>query len=349
MNLHPGFQTELLGARGLARHQRDCARQRPADRGPARRRLGNLWRRRRGGRDQHPSQGQHEGRFHRGRLSLVRRHRDVQLRSLSGGYGFDSAADAATSPLRRLFPRKRLARLAIANMPAEDNRLPLVVGTDFAGDASFNNRNTFGPFGQFDIQRPSNRTPSRTTTSSSNPAASPDAASTSAGEFAPATARRPCCGGALQHELRNSLISKKNRYNALALFNYELTDNLEAYFEGSYYKLGKRTHARCVGRSSARFRSASRATRITIRSVRPCATASRTRNACREPRSPLRARTSSWSVTASSMPATASSMLKRRAIASSPGFAAISARGTSIPASSIPRRIRSISSATASR
>ena len=42
-----------------------------------------------------------------------------------------------------------------------DNRLPLVEGTDFEGDASFNNRNTFGPFGQFDIQgsSPSSRTP----------------------------------------------------------------------------------------------------------------------------------------------------------------------------------------------
>ena len=41
------------------------------------------------------------------------------------------------------------------------NRLPLVEGTDFEGDTSSNNRNTFGPFGKFDIQVPNNATPIR--------------------------------------------------------------------------------------------------------------------------------------------------------------------------------------------
>ena len=34
----------------------------------------------------------------------------------------------------------------------------------------------------------------------------------------------------------NSLISRKNRYNAQALLSYDLTDHIEAYFEGSYYR-----------------------------------------------------------------------------------------------------------------
>ena len=34
----------------------------------------------------------------------------------------------------------------------------------------------------------------------------------------------------------NTLISRKKRYNAMALLSYDLTESLEAYFEGSYYR-----------------------------------------------------------------------------------------------------------------
>jgi outer membrane receptor protein involved in Fe transport len=119
----------------------------------------------------------------------------------------------------------------------DDDRRALLDGTDFAGDTQFNNRNTFGPFGQFDIQITNNNlTPIRDDDFFLQPATFTgcrmdfrNGICARNGETPPAEVRYNTIFG-------NTLISRKTRYNAMALLNYEFTDDLEAYVEASYYR-----------------------------------------------------------------------------------------------------------------
>ncbi|TNE63532.1 MAG: TonB-dependent receptor [Alphaproteobacteria bacterium] len=121
---------------------------------------------------------------------------------------------------------------------ADDNRLPLVVGTDFEEDSSFNNRNTFGPFGQFDIQgsSPSGKTP----IGDDDFYLQPDTFEGCDMDFGNGICARagttPTTAVRYNTIYGNSLISRKNRYNVSALMNYDLSDSVEAYFEGSFYR-----------------------------------------------------------------------------------------------------------------
>ena len=72
--------------------------------------------------------------------------------TLSGGFGFDFGGGRGNLTLYGSYFHESGLPVTGRDYARDDNRLPLVVGTDFEGDASFNNRNTFGPFGQFDIQ-----------------------------------------------------------------------------------------------------------------------------------------------------------------------------------------------------
>ncbi|HQS13398.1 MAG: TonB-dependent receptor [Sphingomonadales bacterium 35-56-22] len=118
----------------------------------------------------------------------------------------------------------------------DDDKLPLLVGTDFEGDASFNNRNTFGPFGQFDIQAPSTRTPIRDDDFYLQPSTFSGCDMDFGNGICANAGTTPTTAVRYNTIFGNTLISRKNRYNAMALLNYELTDSLEAYFEGSYYR-----------------------------------------------------------------------------------------------------------------
>jgi iron complex outermembrane receptor protein len=157
--------------------------------------------------------------------------------SISGGYGFDFGGGRGNLTLYGGYFYENGLPASKREYSRDDNKLPLLVGTDFANDASFNNRNTFGPFGQFDIQTsPNSRTPINDDDFYLQP-------STFTGcrmdfrngicarnDFTPTTAVR------YNTIFGNTLISKKKRYNAMALLNYELSDSIEAYFEGSYYR-----------------------------------------------------------------------------------------------------------------
>ncbi|WP_293845571.1 TonB-dependent receptor [Sphingopyxis sp.] len=125
---------------------------------------------------------------------------------------------------------------SLGGITRDDDRLPLVAGTDFEGDASFNNRNTFGPFGQFDIQAPSNRTPIADDDFYLQPSTFTGCRLQFGGGICARNGETPVAAVRYNTIFGNSLISKKDRYNALALLSYELTDNIEAYFEGSYYR-----------------------------------------------------------------------------------------------------------------
>ena len=157
-------------------------------------------------------------------------------RSLSGGYGFDFGGGRGNLSLYGGYFHENGLLARDREYAGEDNRLPLVEGTDFAGDASFNNRNTFGPFGQFDIQAPSNRTPIADDDFFLQPSTFTGCRLNFGGGICARDGITPVAEVRYNTNFGNSLISKKDRYNAMALFNYELTDKVEAYFEGSYYK-----------------------------------------------------------------------------------------------------------------
>ena len=155
---------------------------------------------------------------------------------LSGGLGFDFGGGRGNLTVYGGYFHENGMPASERAYSADDNRLPLVEGTDFEGDSSFNNRNTFGPFGQFDIQAPSSRTPIGDDDFFLQPG-------TFAGcdlDFGAGICARggttPVSAVRYNTVFGNSLISRKNRYNAMALLNYEMSGNVEAYFEGSYYR-----------------------------------------------------------------------------------------------------------------
>jgi iron complex outermembrane recepter protein len=156
--------------------------------------------------------------------------------SISGGLGFDFGGGRGNLTVYGGHFHENGLDASKRDYSRDDNKLPLVAGTDFEGDASFNNRNTFGPFGQFDIQAAANRTPINDDDFFLQPSTFTgcrmdfrNGICARNGETPPATVRYNTVFG-------NTLISRKNRYNAMALLNYELTDSLEAYLEASYYR-----------------------------------------------------------------------------------------------------------------
>lgn len=156
--------------------------------------------------------------------------------SFSGGYGFDFGGGRGNLTIYGgHFHENGLGAYA-RDYSRDDDRTALVAGTDFAGDASFNNRNTFGPFGQFDIQAPSNRTPINDDDFYLQPSTFTGCRLSFGNGICARNGETPTTAVRYNTIFGNTLISRKNRYNAMALLNYEFTDNLEAYFEGSYYR-----------------------------------------------------------------------------------------------------------------
>lgn len=154
---------------------------------------------------------------------------------ISGGYGFDFGGGRGNLTLFGGYYHENGLSNAARDYSADDNRLPLVEGTDFEGDASFNNRNTFGPFGQFFIEN-------RTYTPINNqqfylqPSTFPSCRLDLGNGLCARSGGTPTTAVRYNTIFGNSLISRKNRYNAMALLSYELSNNIEAYFEGSYYR-----------------------------------------------------------------------------------------------------------------
>ncbi|WP_293703121.1 MULTISPECIES: TonB-dependent receptor domain-containing protein [unclassified Sphingopyxis] len=156
--------------------------------------------------------------------------------TLTGGYGFDFGGGRGNVTVYGSYFHENGLPVTGRDYARDDNRLPLVEGTDFEGDASFNNRNTFGPFGQFDIQAPSNRTPIADDDFYLQPSTFAGCRLQFGGGICARNGETPVAAVRYNTIFGNSLISKKDRYNALALLSYELTDDIEAYFEGSYYR-----------------------------------------------------------------------------------------------------------------
>ncbi len=157
--------------------------------------------------------------------------------SFSGGFGTDFAGGRGNVTLYGGYFHENGLPASARDYSRDDNRLPLVVGTPFENDASFNNRNTFGPFGQFDIQTsPNSRTPINDDDFFLQPSTFTGCRMDFRNGICARNGETPVTAVRYNTIFGNTLISRKNRYNAMALLSYELSDNVEAYFEGSYYR-----------------------------------------------------------------------------------------------------------------
>lgn len=157
--------------------------------------------------------------------------------SINGGLGFDFGGGRGNLTLYGGHLHENGLGSSGRDYSRDDDRTRLVAGTDFAGDASFNNRNTFGPFGQFDIQTsPNSRTPINDDDFYLQPSTFTGCRMDFRNGICARNGETPTTAVRYNTIFGNTLISRKNRYNAMALLNYELTDSIEAYFEGSYYR-----------------------------------------------------------------------------------------------------------------
>jgi iron complex outermembrane recepter protein len=156
---------------------------------------------------------------------------------INGGLGFDFGGGRGNLTLYGGYFNENGLSAQKRSYSSDDNRLPLVAGTDFAGDASFNNRNTFGPFGQFDIQTsPNSRTPINDDDFYLQPSTFTGCRMSFGNGICARNGETPTAEVRYNTIFGNTLISAKKRYNAMALLSYEVTDDVEAYFEGSYYR-----------------------------------------------------------------------------------------------------------------
>lgn len=156
--------------------------------------------------------------------------------SITGGLGFDFGGGRGNLTVYGGHFHENGLSASKREYSRDDDRTRLVAGTDFEGDASFNNRNTFGPFGQFDIQAPSNRTPINDDDFYLQPSTFTGCRLSFGNGICARNGETPTTAVRYNTIFGNTLISRKNRYNAMALLSYELSDNVEAYFEGSYYR-----------------------------------------------------------------------------------------------------------------
>ena len=157
--------------------------------------------------------------------------------SISGGLGFDFGGGRGNLTVYGGRFHENGLGSSGREYSRDDDRTRLLVGTDFEGEASFNNRNTFGPFGQFDIQTsPNSRTPINDDDFYLQPSTFTGCRMDFLNGICARNGETPTTAVRYNTIFGNSLISRKDRYNAMALLNYELTDSVEAYFEGSYYR-----------------------------------------------------------------------------------------------------------------
>jgi iron complex outermembrane recepter protein len=157
--------------------------------------------------------------------------------SISGGLGLDFGGGRGNLTLYGGYFHENGLDASKREYSRDDDRTRLIVGTDFEGDASFNNRNTFGPFGQFDIQTsPNSRTPINDDDFFLQPSTFAGCRMDFRNGICARNGETPVTAVRYNTIFGNTLISEKTRYNAMALLNYELSESVEAYIEGSYYR-----------------------------------------------------------------------------------------------------------------
>lgn len=155
---------------------------------------------------------------------------------INGGYGFDFAGGRANLTVYGGYFYENGMQASERDYSADDDKRPLLVGTDFEGDNQFNNRNTFGPFGQFDIQAPTNRTPIGDDDFYLQPSSQPGCRLDFGNGLCARNGITPDVAVRYNRAFGTTLISEKSRYNAAMLLNYEFSNSVEGYFEGTFYR-----------------------------------------------------------------------------------------------------------------
>ena len=156
---------------------------------------------------------------------------------INGGYGFDFAGGRANLTVYGGYFYENGMDASERDYSADDDKRPLLVGTPFEGDTQFNNRNTFGPFGQFDIQiSNNNQTPIRDDDFYLQPSTQTGCRLQFPNGLCARNGDNPAVDVRYNRAFGTTLISEKTRINAVALFNYEFSNNVEGYFEGTYYR-----------------------------------------------------------------------------------------------------------------
>jgi iron complex outermembrane receptor protein len=168
--------------------------------------------------------------------------------NISGGYGVDFAGGRGNLTVYGSYFHENGLLATARDYSASSDLRGFLVGTDFEGDTQFDNRSINSAFGAFDIQG------SRATSSNTTVLRDDDfhiqPCSLFGASGQPSDGRfinlgNGLCadnGGTIDRALRHDigadrqLFSKKDRYNVTALFNYELSNAVEFYFEGSYYR-----------------------------------------------------------------------------------------------------------------
>lgn len=161
--------------------------------------------------------------------------------NVSGGYGFDFADGRGNFTVYGNYFHENGLDASAREFSRTEDRLALLVGTDFEGDAQFNNLSLSTPFGQFDIQAPNNATPIRDDDfflipTTLGPLTAGGCRLDFGNGLCATNGTVPITASRFNTLSGTSLFSEKNRYNVSALFDYELTDNVEFYIEGSYYR-----------------------------------------------------------------------------------------------------------------
>lgn len=163
--------------------------------------------------------------------------------SFRGGYGFDFNEGRSNLTLYGSYFHENGAPASMRDYSRSSDLRPLVEGTDFEGDTQFNNSSSDAPWATFDIQgssaTSSNIWPIRDDDFHIQPCSFP---ATDGRVFDLGNGLCADNGSGIDTDLRydvnadRSLFSEKDRYNFSALFNHELSDAVEFYLEGSYYR-----------------------------------------------------------------------------------------------------------------
>ena len=167
---------------------------------------------------------------------------------IDGAYGFDFADGRANLTVYGAYFHENGLRATAREFSRTRDLRRFVEGTDFEGDTQFDIRSINSPFGAFDIQGSSATSSNTTALRDDDFHLQPcslfgDSGQPSDGRFL--NLGNGLCadnGGTIDRSLRYDLdsdrflYSRKDRINVSALFNYEISDSAELYFEGLYYR-----------------------------------------------------------------------------------------------------------------
>lgn len=164
--------------------------------------------------------------------------------SIRGGYGFDFAEGRGNVSLYGYYFHENGAPSSIRDYAADSDRRPLVEGTEFEGDLSFDNSSNDTPWGEFDIQASLSATDLNDDDFFVRPCgAFADVGAISDSRFLDLGNGLCADNGTTVNrsqrynlEADRDLFSEKDRYSFAGLFSYELSPSVEFYAEGSFYR-----------------------------------------------------------------------------------------------------------------